>query len=129
MLIKKIVMNNFRQFKETETIEFSTSHKNNVTIIMGENGAGKTTLAQAFLWVLYGETDFKDKKVVNKKVIEEAQNGESIFVRVDLYIEESDTEYQISRYQRYIKKYNKVDYTNTQLEIRYKDENGVTKNI
>lgn len=129
MLIKKIVMNNFRQFKETETIEFSTSPKNNVTIIMGENGAGKTTLAQAFLWVLYGETDFKDKKVVNKKVIEEALDGESIFVRVDLYIEENNIEYQISRYQRYIKKANKVDYTNTQLEIRYKDENGVTKNI
>lgn len=129
MLIKKIVMNNFRQFKENETIEFSTSPSNNVTIIMGENGSGKTTLAQAFLWVLYGETDFKDKKVINKKIIEEKANGESIYVRVDLYIEESDIEYQISRYQRYIKKSNKVEYMNPQVEIRYKDENGVTKNI
>lgn len=128
MLIKKIVMNNFRQFKENETIEFSTSESNNVTIIMGENGAGKTTLAQAFLWVLYGETDFKDKKVVNKMAIENLAVSESVLVKVDLYIEEN-VEYKISRYQRFIKKKSSLDCTNTQLVISYKDENGSTKNI
>jgi len=68
MLLKKMNLENFRQFIGTQSIDFSTEPDRNVTIILGENGSGKTTLAQAFTWCLYGDTDFDDKNVLNKKV-------------------------------------------------------------
>ena len=68
MLLTKITLNDFRQFRGTQTIEFSTDKEKNVTIILGENGSGKTTFAQAFKWCLYGSTDFRDPIVLNKKV-------------------------------------------------------------
>ena len=37
MLLKSMKLTNFRQFKETQSIEFSTDSEKNVTIIMGEN--------------------------------------------------------------------------------------------
>ena len=42
MLLKKIELKNFRQFKNPKPIEFATDEKQNVTIIMAENGIGKT---------------------------------------------------------------------------------------
>ena len=46
-------LNNFRQFKGKNTINFTPDKNKNVTIILGDNGAGKTTLLQAFNWCLY----------------------------------------------------------------------------
>ena len=60
MLFKQITIQNFRQFKERVTVNFSTDPQKNVTIIMGENGTGKTSLEQAFTWCLYNKTSFKD---------------------------------------------------------------------
>ena len=51
MLLKKMNLENFRQFIGTQSIDFSTEPDRNVTIILGENGSGKTTLAQAFTCV------------------------------------------------------------------------------
>ena len=66
MLLKEMKLRDFRQFRNEQSIQFSTDPDRNVTIIMGENGSGKTTLAQAFTWCLYGDTDFEDTEVLNK---------------------------------------------------------------
>ena len=58
MLIKKLRMENFRQFKGKTVIEFSTDPTENVTIILGDNTFGKTTLLQAFNWCFYGVVVF-----------------------------------------------------------------------
>lgn len=118
MLIKRIEMQNFRQFIGKNLIEFACDKTKNITMIMGENGAGKTTLAQAFLWVLYGETDFKDKKVISKKAIE---NDDEAWVRVDLTVEEDNKDYIISRIQKVTKKTNKINEEQARLQISYKN--------
>ena len=40
MLLQKISITNFRQYKGTTEIIFSTDADRNVTVIMGENGTG-----------------------------------------------------------------------------------------
>lgn len=101
MLLKKMNLENFRQFIGTQSIDFSTDPDRNVTIILGENGSGKTTLAQAFTWCLYGDTDFDDKNVLNKKVAQKiGPNGEAS-VKVELDLKHMEIEYTIIREQKY----------------------------
>lgn len=121
MLIKSIELNNFRQFKDKKIIEFACEPEKNVTVVMGDNGSGKTTLAQAFCWVLYGDTDFKDKKVLNKKILQDALADDELFVRVDLNIELDGKEYKITRRQAFVKKNVRVQEQQATLEISYLD--------
>ena len=58
MLIKSITLNDFRQFKGNQKLEFSTDADKNVTVLLGDNTFGKTTILQAFNWCLYGVADF-----------------------------------------------------------------------
>lgn len=101
MLLKSMKLTNFRQFKETQSIEFSTDSEKNVTIIMGENGSGKTTLAQAFTWCLYGDTDFDDKVVLNKAVAKDLGPNNEATVRVELSVLHADFDYTMIREQKY----------------------------
>ena len=101
MLLKSLKLTNFRQFKETQSIEFSTDSEKNVTVIMGENGSGKTTLAQAFTWCLYGDTDFDDKVVLNRAVAKELGSNNEATVRVELSILHADFDYTMVREQKY----------------------------
>lgn len=126
MLIKNISIKNFRQFKGEHIVEFAKDPNNNITIIMGENGSGKTTLAQAFLWVLYGKTEFKDKKIISKKAIDDIELGDSVTARVDLVIEEDNIEITISRFQEFLKKQNRVEANQAELQVSYKT-NGQVK--
>lgn len=54
MLIRRIELENFRQFKGKQAIEFSTNPDHPVTAILGQNTGGKTTLVRAIGWCLYG---------------------------------------------------------------------------
>lgn len=57
MILNKLVVENFRQFRGRQEIEFlspSLPH-HNVTVIFGENGRGKTGLFRAIMFCLFGE--------------------------------------------------------------------------
>lgn len=101
MLLKRMELTNFRQFNGNQQIEFSTDTEKNVTVIMGENGSGKTTIAQAFTWCLYGDTDFDDKLVINKKLAQNLgpNNSEMVIVRITL--NHMGIEYIMIREQKY----------------------------
>ena len=103
MLLKKIVIENFRQFIGQQELVFSTEIDKNVTVIMGENGSGKTSLAQTFIWCLYGETDFIDKSLLNKIIAGRMTLDSKEEVRVDLYLTHNGTEYILTRKQDYRK--------------------------
>lgn len=103
MLLKKLTLDNFRQFMGTHEIEFSTDDNKNVTIIMGDNAVGKTTLAQAFKWVLYGSVDFDDKIVLNGKMRNELNVNEEAQTKVMLILVHNDIEYRIIRIQKFRK--------------------------
>lgn len=65
MILERLVIRNFRQFRDEQEILFSDSRERNVTLVHAENGFGKTTLLNAILWALYGynglTADFEGK--------------------------------------------------------------------
>lgn len=101
MLLKRMQLTNFRQFNGSQQIEFSTDPERNVTVIMGENGSGKTTLSQAFTWCLYGDTDFSDKFVINKKVAQNLGPNNDELVVVKITLDHMGLEYTMIREQKY----------------------------
>ena len=104
MLIDTITLNNFRQYKGTNNIQFSTNPEKNVTIITGENTCGKTTLVQSFIWCLYGKIDFKDKEILNAEVRNELMNGtigSKKSASVNVRLSHNGTDYLITRKEEY----------------------------
>ena len=134
MLIKSIIMNNFRQFKGKQKLEFSTDPNKNVTVLLGDNTFGKTTILQAFNWCLYGTADFpKDSNpdfLLNLELAnEQAGLQQKCEVSVELILEHKDTEYIVLRKQAYIDRaYGSWNALNSQLLVSYK-ENGITKQV
>lgn len=103
MLLKSLLIKDFRQFKGRQQISFSTDNDRNVTIIMGDNGTGKTSLAQVFTWCLYGETSFDDKILLCKATSASMLTNTEETVRAELTLEHNGTEYTIISEQRYRK--------------------------
>ena len=134
MLIKSITLNNFRQFKGKQTLEFSTNSEKNVTVLLGDNTFGKTTILQAFNWCLYGVADFpKDSNpdfLLNLEVAnDQAGIEKKCEVYVELVLEHKDTEYVILRKQAYIDRaYNNWNSLNSQIVVSYKEQ-GITKQV
>ena len=134
MLIKSITLNNFRQFKGKQTLEFSTDDKKNVTVLLGDNTFGKTTILQAFNWCLYGVADFpKDSNpdfLLNLEVAnEQAGIEKKCEVYVELVLEHKNTEYVVLRKQAYVDRaYGNWNSLNSQLMVSYK-EKGITKQV
>mgnify|MGYP000895703571 CR=1 FL=1 len=126
MLLKELRLINFRQFIGDQSVLFSTDTEKNVSVIMGENGSGKTTLAQAFTWCLYGDTDFEDKNVLNKIVVQSMLPNSSEIVKVELTLIHNGIEYTVIREQKYAKDaYGILKRPGqTTFSISYKTKNG-----
>ena len=87
MILKKVIIQNFRQFRDV-VIDFAHNEDKNITMILGGNGTGKTNFLNAISWCLYGSEihDFGDSTldIYNKKVENLALIGDQIDVRVEL---------------------------------------------
>lgn len=125
MLLKSITLTNFRNFKGRQSVSFAHDSSKNVTVIMGVNGAGKSTFAQAFTWCLYGETDFSDKSVISKAVLQNMIPNETKKVSVEIELEHSKTTYFIKREQEVQRNgAGQVKGAPTNLTICYKGKDG-----
>ncbi len=97
MKIKSISLKNFRQFYGEQSLEFSTDHKKNITLIHAENGTGKTAFLNAILWCFYNihTSNFNEPKILLNKVANQEGN-KSYRVQIE-FIDEEENEYTISR--------------------------------
>lgn len=127
MIIKSITLQNFRQYKNENTIEFSTDPDKNVTIVLGVNTSGKTTIVQAFNWCLYETTTFKSRDMLlNSEVAASLPENGYAIVRVQIVLEHENKEYTIVRSQRFTKvsQSNKARGDRTSLSVSFKEPNG-----
>lgn len=60
MILKKLTLDNFRQYLGRHEIVFASGKQKNVTLIHGENGFGKTCFLNALLWGFYGHDGLTD---------------------------------------------------------------------
>lgn len=100
MLIRKIKLTNFRNFKNCE-IEFSCNPEKNFTIILGQNTYGKTTLVKSFLWCLYRVNSFDDKILLNSDVADGLRPGAMGTAKVEVELEHKGFSYKITTKETY----------------------------
>ena len=127
MIIKSITIENFRQYKGKNVIEFSTDPDKNVTVILGVNTSGKTTIVQAFNWCLYELTSFKARDMIlNSELSFSLPEDGFIDVRVEIVLVHEDKEFTITRTQRFTRgaDSNKVRGERSNLTVLYKEPNG-----
>lgn len=132
MLIKSLRMENFRQFKGSNKIDFSIEPGKNVTIILGDNTFGKTTLLQAFNWCFYGIAMFDQNpdNLLNLEVASEMFNGDTRIVEVEVTVIHDGAEYIITRTQRYTMNNGKVcSEASPQPKVSYKQPDGQTESV
>ena len=127
MLIRKLILHNFRQYIDTQEIAFSIDPERNVTVLIGENTSGKTTLVRAFEWILYNKNDFDDKNLLNKNVADSMQVGETQAVWGTLTLEHNGKEYEISRKQVYTCIGSSIRPSISNATIMYLQPDGQTK--
>ena len=127
MLIKKLLLHNFRQYIGDQEIEFSTDREKNVTVLIGVNTSGKTTLIRAFEWILYNKNEFDDKNLLNKNVADSMQVAETQSVWGTLVIEHNGKEYEITRKQIYTCTGSSIRPSVSNATIMYLQPDGQTK--
>jgi DNA sulfur modification protein DndD len=71
VILQRLTLADFRQFRGEHQVEFAHDPIKNVTVITGVNGAGKTALFYALNWVLYGEASALPGVLINKAALAE----------------------------------------------------------
>ena len=127
MLIKSLTLDNFRQYTESQKIEFSTNPERKVTFIIAESGVGKTTLIQAFKWALYGTCSYSKESVLNEEVKASLLPNSSAKVVVSLVINHDSKDYSITREQTFFKANTRVSPDDSILSVEYIDADGTSK--
>src|SRR5687768_13339647 len=77
MILEKLVVENFRQFRGRQEIVFSDLREKNVTLIHAENGFGKTALLNALLWGFYGYEGLTPDVAHKERIIHEGTTAKA----------------------------------------------------
>ena len=103
MILQKIKLKNFRQFKGEQEIVFSENIPS-ITIVYGANGRGKTGLFRALMFGLFDDRrlpqddniNAKDINLVNKQALEENE-GHPVMAEVTVVLLADGVKYTIKR--------------------------------
>jgi DNA sulfur modification protein DndD len=108
MILERLVLDNFRQFKGRQEIVFSDLKERNVTIVHAENGFGKTTVLKSLLWALirarwpdgggWQEEDFeKPDEIINEGEVHRGGDPGHIAAMVQLTFKHDESRYILTR--------------------------------
>jgi len=125
MRLIRLLLNDFRQFSGTSTIEFADD-TNNVTVVLGDNGNGKTGIFRAINFCLFGEKTLEKDHIGKQKSKVHLVNfdkvkqnpGEPVEAMVELEFESDMDRYILTRsvYDRIHAKTGKLE-TNIDEEV------------
>lgn len=126
MILRRLVLENFRQFYGAHELTFGHSPSKNVSIVYAANGAGKTTLLNALTWVLYEElgSDFENpEQLINNRIWDECRDGSSAVASVTLYFDHNEVSYTLKRVHQVTKRNAKqiVDKKGEFMPLIYRD--------
>ncbi len=126
MLLKKITLNDFRQYKGKQELVFSSDKEKNITLVIAKTGVGKTTIEQAFTWCLYGQTNFSDKSLLCKSTTHEMLPNDEKTVSVILEFNHNNTDYICKCEQIYYKDATGTlkSKSNRKVTLEYKGKDG-----
>lgn len=122
MILERIVLDNFRQFKGSQDIVLSDVRGRNVTVVHAENGAGKTTILKALLWGLYGHDGLRDDFMQPSNIIHEGsayrcKDPESLAASVTLFFKHGAHEKYVLTRRLTLAQQN-ADSTKTELVLK-----------
>ncbi|MEI7687453.1 MAG: AAA family ATPase [Planctomycetota bacterium] len=129
MILRKIILENFRQIYGKQEISFALPGPRNVTVILGQNGAGKTTLLNSFLWCLYDKLDMENAdEIVCHKAVQEVAIGDKVATEVTLVLQDGPKSFTVKRRVTYRKlDGGKVDEVGSpEFRVDVMDEKGVS---
>jgi DNA sulfur modification protein DndD len=81
MIIKSIILCNYRLYEGKNTIKFHQDDEKPIYLISGENGFGKTTFLHSLIWCLYGKLITEIETEVRKDI---ANSGYNTFLKNNL---------------------------------------------
>lgn len=136
MILERLVLENFRQFKGRQELVFSDVKKKNVTLVHAENGFGKTTLLKALLWGLYGRPglmgtdgkpdDFeKPDRIIHEGLARSKKDPNEIIATVEITFKHDDDRYILTRSLSLAQQENNPRQTKLTLEVM---QDGQTRN-
>jgi DNA sulfur modification protein DndD len=125
MILQKLTLKNFRQFKGEQEIVFSDLKDRNVTLIHAENGFGKTTLLNSLLWGFYGTSgltdDFGDKDcIIHNGTAARGDDPTTIEASVQTQFEHDGVRYFLSRSITLAQQ--RLDHKKTDLKLTFMRE-------
>ena len=130
MILDKVIINNYRQYRHAE-IEFAKGDNKNFTIIQGTNGAGKTTLLNSLSWCLYDEEihDYGDEAAMglcNNKAAFMASEGDKVEVSVEIRFIDDGKKLIFKRIRNFIKREDKLipALNNSDFQVIKEKEDG-----
>lgn len=141
MILQKLSMKNFRQFKGEQQIEFASENRvngKNVTVIFGENGRGKTGIFRAIMFCLYGEHRLTQDEEVSQKELylvntdalyEAVKDGKPANSYVELDFSHKDEQFTIKRSLLGMMDGNERIEQFDKYTLSYKKEDGNTHNV
>ncbi len=107
MILKRLVLSNFRQFCGQQEINFANSAAGgqNVTVVYGENGRGKTGIFRAIMFCLFGDrrlsqdgtTSEHEIQMVNTYAIHDIGSDNPVNAFVELQFSHKGIEYSLRR--------------------------------
>lgn len=133
MILRRIIIKNFRQFRDVN-IDFAHNEEKNINMILGGNGTGKTNFLNAISWCLYGVEihDFEDSSldICNKKTENLAIIGDLVTVKVELEFFDEDEILIFSRCNGFLKGHNglRSSPSSNKFEIKTKEGNEIRTN-
>jgi len=133
MRIKRLIIKNYRQFKQAE-ISFPKRHDTDLHFIIGTNGTGKTNILNAINWCLYGDEPHLSKEsqtlpLINLKTVDKKGSERESEMAIEVWAEAEDHNLiYFIRKAKFLKTTSlEIERQGETFEVRYVDELGNTK--